>query len=98
MNKLITKCLLSVLFLVNIGCQKEYEEPVIQSSETGITAAYKKTAGSCTEYFYYYSQSKVYLGTVDTTQIIVGLREGITLDQKETFIKNYPFLQSIKNE
>jgi hypothetical protein len=98
MTKLITKALLIILFAVNLGCQKEDIEPVLSGSETEEADSQKKPNDICPEYFYYYGQTKIDLGAVNTSQIIIGFQNGITSEQKAAFISQYPYLQSIKSE
>ena len=88
---------MAFLLVVTLGCQKDYETPLTQSGTTGVADARKKPAKFCPVYFYYYYGSRILLGEINNSQIIIGFQATITETQKEDFLKKDPYLQSIKN-
>src|ERR671921_11319 len=98
MVKLYSKYLALVFLIQLIGCQQEYVEPSPGIKELVVSEARKKPGDSCLEYYYLYEGTKVILGEVNTSKIVVGFQEGVTTGQKAAFISKYPFLLSIQNE
>ncbi|WP_146899234.1 hypothetical protein [Adhaeribacter aerolatus] len=98
MDTFLRKYWLGILIIFNLGCQLDYVEPLLIQGQAGEADARKKPATDCSEYFYFYEQTRVMLGEVNTSKIVLGFREGVTSEQKAAFIAKHPYLQSIQNE
>ncbi|KAA5540791.1 hypothetical protein [Adhaeribacter rhizoryzae] len=98
MKQVYCKYLVLVFFTLTVGCQPEYVEPASTVGTTNSEDLWKKPGKPCPEYFYFYGQSKIDLGTVNTSKIILGFQEGITAAQKARFVAQFPYLHRIQNE
>ena len=87
---------LSVVFalLTMVSCQKEIVKPNELDGQTQ-TLDGRKPSTTCTDYFYYYNDMPSALGQVNLNQIIIGFEDGLSLQEKQNFIANYTFLDSI---
>jgi hypothetical protein len=98
MGRFYSKYWVLILIILSLGCQPEYVAPSLVTGQTGVADARKKPGGECPEYFYFYEQTKVMLGKVNTSKIVLGFQDGVTTEQKAAFISKYPYLQGIQNE
>src|SRR5688572_11035751 len=94
MKNIVLNLSVVLLFVSLVSCKKEMVEPNLGDAQTQ-TLDGRKQADGCTNYFYYYNDMPSALGQANTNQIIIGFADGLTLQDKQNFIANYPLLDSI---